>query len=47
MARVLGSRSVHQAMNDRMRRMLGQQGETRVRRLMGRRYTGCARGTAG
>jgi hypothetical protein len=47
MGQVLGSTSVHQTMNDRMRLMLGQQGETRMHQLMGQRYAGCTRGTTG
>ena len=48
MGRALGSTSAHRAMNDRMRLMLGDQGEQRMHELMGRRFAGCAtRGSAG
>jgi hypothetical protein len=41
MVRALGSTILHQAMNDRMRAMLGEQGETRMHQLLGARYVGC------
>lgn len=47
MGRALGSTSVHQAMNDRMRLMLGDQGEQRMHELMGRRFAGCLAGGSG
>lgn len=46
MRRFLGSTAAHQAMNDRMRAMMGDQGEQRMHQLLGRRYAGCS-GTAG
>ena len=46
MGRMLGSTSVHQAMNDRMQLMMGAQGEQRLHQLMGERFTGCATGSA-
>ena len=45
MERMLGSRSAHEAMNERMASMLGNANGERMHELMGRRYTGC--GTAG
>jgi hypothetical protein len=46
--RALGSTSTHQAMNDRMRLMLGDQGEQRMHERMGRRFAGCGtRGNGG
>jgi hypothetical protein len=47
MGQALGSTSLHQAVNDRMRLMLGQQGETRMHELMGQRYAGYTRETTG
>ena len=46
MGKLLGSTSVHQSMNDRMRLVLGQTGETRIHQLMGQRYAGCSRETS-
>jgi hypothetical protein len=46
MGRALGSVSAHQVMNGRMRLMLGQGGEQRMHELTGRRFTGCANGSA-
>jgi hypothetical protein len=46
MGRALGSTSVHQAMNDRMRLMLGERGEQRMHELMGQRFAGCLSGSA-
>ncbi len=45
MSRALGSTTLHQAMNDRMRLMIGDQGEQRMHQLMGQRIAGCT--TAG
>ena len=42
MFRALGSTALHQAMNDRMIVMLGEQGETRMHELLGSRYAGCS-----
>jgi hypothetical protein len=42
MFRALGSTTLHQAMNDRMRAMLGEQGESRMHQLLGARYPGCS-----
>jgi hypothetical protein len=47
MFQALGSTTVHQAMNDRMRAMLGEQGETRMYQLLGTRYAGCSTRTGG
>lgn len=47
MSRALGSTSLHQAMNNRMAAMLGEQGESRMHQLMGERYTGCGATVAG
>jgi hypothetical protein len=47
MVRALGSTTLHQAMNDRMRAMLGEQGETRMHELLGARYVGCSTHTGG
>jgi hypothetical protein len=47
MFRALGSTSRHQAMNDRMTSILGEQGESRMHQLMGERYTGCGGGSSG
>jgi hypothetical protein len=41
MFRALGSTTLHQAMNDRMAAMLGEQGESRMHQLLGARYAGC------
>lgn len=45
MGRFLGSTVAHQAMNDRMRLMLGAQAEGRMHQLMGARFAGCATST--
>lgn len=45
MFRALGSTSLHQAMNDRMTAMLGEQGESRMHQLLGARYAGCSPST--
>jgi len=42
MFRALGSTTLHQAMNDRMVAMLGEQGESRMHQLLGSRYAGCS-----
>jgi hypothetical protein len=47
MFQALGSTTVHQAMNHRMRAMLGEQGETRMHQLLGARYAGCSTRTSG
>jgi hypothetical protein len=47
MYRALGSTSLHQAMNDRMTAMMGEQGESRMHQLLGRRYTGCYTSASG
>lgn len=39
---MLGSTSLHQAMNDRITLMMGEQGEARTHQLLGQRYTGCS-----
>lgn len=41
MGSVLGSAKTHQAMNDRMRLMMGKQTAQRMHQVMGRRYAGC------
>lgn len=41
MGRFLGSTQAHQAMNDRMSLMMGDQAEQRMHQLMGQRYAGC------
>ena len=41
MLRALGSTTLHQAMNDRMIAMLGEQGESRIHQLLGARYARC------
>ena len=46
MFRALGSTSLHQAMNDRMIAMLGEQGESRMHQLLGARYAGCRTSTS-
>ena len=46
MFRALGSTSLHQAMNDRMIAMLGEQGESRMHQLLGARYAGCSTNTS-
>lgn len=46
MGRALGSTSAHEAMNNRMRQYMGEQGEERMHQLMGERFTGCASGGA-
>jgi len=45
MFRALGSTSLHQAMNDRMVAMVGEQGERRIHQLLGARYVGCSAST--
>jgi hypothetical protein len=45
MFRALGSTSLHQAMNDRMTAVLGEQGESRMHQLLGARYAGCSTST--
>ena len=47
MERMLGSRSVHEAMNERMASMLGDTNSERMHELMGRRYAGCGTAAAG
>ena len=47
MFRALGSTTLHQAMNARMRAMLGEQGESRMHELLGARYAGCSTRTGG
>jgi hypothetical protein len=47
MFRALGSTSPHQAMNDRMRPMLGEQGESRMHQFLGARYAGCSTSNRG
>ena len=42
MFKALGSTTLHQAMNDRMTQMMGEQGETRMHELLGARYAGCS-----
>ncbi|HET6865093.1 MAG TPA: hypothetical protein VFH80_04185 [Solirubrobacteraceae bacterium] len=46
MFRALGSTSLHQAMNDRMTAMMGEQGESRMHQLLGLRYAGCSNSSA-
>jgi len=45
MGRAFGSTAAHEAMNERMRVMMGRQGEERMHQVMGARYTACASGT--
>jgi hypothetical protein len=47
MFRALGSTSLHQAMNERMIAMLGEQGESRMHQLLGARYAGCSTSNSG
>ncbi len=47
MERMLGSRTVHEAMNDRMASMLGDANSERMHELTGRRYAGCRTAAAG
>jgi hypothetical protein len=44
MYRAVGSTSSHQAINDRMTVMMGEQAETRMHQLLGERYAGCNAG---
>lgn len=46
MGRALGSTQLHEAMNQRMSTMMGQQAEQRMHELMGRRFSGCDQGQA-
>lgn len=46
MQRMLGSASLHAAMNQRMTAMMGAAGETRAHVFMGQRFAGCATGAA-
>ena len=47
MFRALGSTILHQAIDDGMRAMLDEQGETRMHQLLGARYAGCSTRTTG
>ncbi len=47
MGRMVGSTSAHQAMNQRMTQVLGEQTESRMHQALGARFVGCAAGTAG
>ena len=47
MERMLGSRSAHEAMNERMASMLGESNSERMHELMGRQYAGCGTAAAG
>ncbi len=47
MERMVGSRSVHAAMNARMEQMMGSENADRMHALLGRTYAGCASATAG
>jgi hypothetical protein len=47
MERMLGSRTDHRAMNDRMTAMIGDANTERIHELMGRRYAGCGTQGAG
>ena len=42
MSRFPGSTSTHEAMNERMRLVMGDQAEGRMHQLMGARFSGCA-----
>lgn len=42
MGHFLGSTSAHEAMNERMRLMMGEEAEGRMHQLMGARYVGCS-----
>jgi hypothetical protein len=42
MFRALGPGSANQALNDRMRAMVGDPAESRMHQLLGARYAGCA-----
>jgi hypothetical protein len=44
MGRMLGSTSLHEAMNEQMAQTMGKRGEERMHVFMGQRFTGCARG---
>lgn len=41
MGRLLGSTNAHQAMNERMRLMMGERAEERMHEFMGQRFAGC------
>jgi hypothetical protein len=47
MYRALGSTRRHEAMNNRMTLMMGEQGESRMHQLLGRRYAGCSASAVG
>jgi hypothetical protein len=47
MERMAGSRTAHQAMNDRMTAMMGDANAERTHELIGRRYAGCGTQGAG
>jgi hypothetical protein len=47
MGRALGSTTLHQPMNDRMRLMMGDQGEQRMHQVMGQRFAGCTTTASG
>lgn len=47
MGRMVGSTEAHEAMNERMREVMGERAEQRMHELMGRRYAGCATGSGG
>jgi hypothetical protein len=46
MDRMAGSRAAHEAMNARMEQAIGAENTDRMHELMGRRFAGCAAGTA-
>jgi hypothetical protein len=47
MFRAVGSTALHQAMNNRMREMMGEQAETRMHERLGARYAGCSSNRVG
>jgi len=47
MEQVVGSRSAHAAMNQRMASMMGTAAEERMHQLLGRRYAGCNSASSG
>ena len=46
MGRMLGSTATHKAMNQQMTSMMGSSGEAQAHTFMGRRFAGCATGSA-
>lgn len=46
MGKMIGSPSAHEAMNERIKARLGEEGEEEAHQYLGARYAGCATGAA-